>query len=71
MCRIGPVIAEGVLIVFNDLQILEEGIDYLYDDFYKILKFYDEEPFNICTNMLNNNAQITLRWGNPSLYLLE
>ena len=67
MCRIGPVIAEGVLNVFNDLQILEEGIDYLYDDLYKILKFYDEEPFNICTNMLNNNAQITLRWGNPKI----
>lgn len=67
MCRIGPVIAEGNLNVFNDLQILEEGIDYLYDDLYKILKFYDEEPFNICTNMLNNNAQITLRWGRPKV----
>ena len=67
MCRIGPVIAEGDLNVFNDLQILEEGIDYLYDDLYKILKFYDEEPFNICTNMLNNNAQITLRWGRPKV----
>jgi len=67
MCRIGPIIAEGDLNVFNDLQILEEGIDYLYDDLYKILKFYDEEPFNICTNMLNNNAQITLRWGKPKI----
>ena len=67
MCRIGPVIADSDLKVFNDVQILEEGIDYLYDDIYKILKFYDVEPFNICTNMLNNNAQITLRWGRPSL----
>lgn len=67
MCRIGPVIADGDLNVFNGVQILEEGIDYLYDDLYKILKFYDVEPFNICTNMLNNNAQITLRWGRPSL----
>ena len=71
MCRIGPVIAEGDLNVFNDLQILEEGIDYLYDDLYKILKFYDEEPFNICTNMLNNNAQITLRWGKPKINVVE
>ena len=67
MCRIGPVIAEGDLNVFNDTQILEKGIDYLYDDLYKILKFYDEEPFNICTNMLNSNAQITLRWGRPKI----
>lgn len=71
MCRIGPVIADGDLNVFNGVQILEEGIDYLYDDLYKILKFYDVEPFNICTNMLNNNAQITLRWGDPKLYILE
>jgi uncharacterized protein YegL len=67
MCRIGPIIAEGDLNVFNDTQILEEGVDYLYDNLYKILKFYDEEPFNICTNMLNNNAQITLRWGKPKI----
>lgn len=67
MCRIGPVIAEGNLNVFNNTQVLEEGIDYLHDNLYKILKFYDTEPFNICTNMLNNNAQITLRWGKPKL----
>lgn len=67
MCRIGPVIANGNLNVFNELQILEENIDYLYDDIYKIIKFYDSEPFNICTSMLNSNAQITLRWGRPKL----
>ena len=71
MCRIGPVIAEGDLNVFNNEQILEQGIDYIYDDLYNILKFYDEEPFNICTNMLNNNAQITLRWGKTKLYINE
>ena len=71
MCRIGPVIAEGNLNVFNNEQVLEQGIDYIYDDLYKIIKFYDEEPFNICTNMINNNSQITLRWGNPRLYVFE
>lgn len=71
MCRIGPVIAEGNLNVFNNEQVLEQGIDYIYDDLYKIIKFYDEEPFNICTNMINNSAQITLRWGNPNLYVIE
>jgi len=71
MCRIGPVIAGEGLNVFNDLQVLEEGTDYLYDDLYKILKFYDVEPFNICTNMLDNNTQITLRWGKPKLIIEE
>jgi uncharacterized protein YegL len=71
MCRIGPVIAEGDLNVFNNEQVLEQGIDYIYDDLYKIIKFYDEEPFNICTNMINNNAEITIRWGSPILYVSE
>lgn len=67
MCRIGPVIADGNLNVFNGTQVLEEGSDYLFDNLYKILKFYDVDPLNICTSMLNNNAQITLRWGRPEL----
>jgi hypothetical protein len=67
MCRIGPVIADGNLNVFNGTQILEEGSDYLSDNLYKILKFYDVDPLNICTSMLNNDAQITLRWGRPEL----
>lgn len=71
MCRIGPVIAEGDLNVFNNDQVLEQGIDYIYDDLYKIIKFYDEEPFNICTNMINNNTEITIRWGSPRLYVSE
>ena len=71
MCRIGPVSASETLYVFNDLEILEENIDYVFDDQNKILKFYDVEPFNICTEMLNNNSNITLRWGNPSINILD
>lgn len=71
MCRIGPVQASEGLYVFNELDILEENIDYILDNQNKILKFYDEEPFNICTNMLNNNSNITLRWGNPLLVVRE
>jgi uncharacterized protein YegL len=67
MCRIGPVIADDSLNVFNGTQLLEEGSDYLFDNLYKILKFYDVDPLNICTSMLNNNTQITLRWGRPEL----
>ena len=69
MCRIGPIQAKEDLYVFNDLEILEENIDYIFDDQNKILKFYDVEPFNICTEMLNNNSNITLRWGNPIFYV--
>jgi len=71
MCRIGPIIADGDVNVFNDTQPLDEGVDYVYDNLYKIIKFYDEEPFNICTNMLNNNAEITIRWGKTKLYVNE
>lgn len=67
MCRIGPVIADDSLNVFNGTQLLEEGSDYLFDNLYKILKFYDVDPLNVCTSMLNNNTQITLRWGRPEL----
>ena len=69
MCRIGPVIADGELNVFNGTQTLEKDIDYLYDRIYKIIKFYDVDPFNICTELLNENANITLRWGKPKLYV--
>jgi len=57
--------------VFNNLDILEENIDYVFDMQNKILKFYDVEPFNICTEMLNNNSNITLRWGQPVYHVLE
>jgi uncharacterized protein YegL len=69
MCRIGPVNTSGDFNVFNNITVLEENVDYVYDDTYKIIKFYDEEPFNICTNMLDNNAQITIRWGKPEIYV--
>jgi len=69
MCRIGPVLGNENLHVFNGLDVLEENIDYVFDDQYSILKFYDEEPFNVCTQMLNSNATITLRWGSPKLYV--
>lgn len=71
MCRIGPVIAKGVLYVFNNLEVLEPNIDYIFDINSKILKFYDVDPFNICTEMLNNNSNITLRWGNPRIEVLD
>ena len=71
MCRIGPIIADGVLYVFNKLEILEENIDYIYDNQSRLLKFYDVEPFNICSEMLDNNSNITIRWGKPDLIILD
>ena len=69
MCRVGPVNGNNNIKVFNDTDLLEESIDYVYNEEYKILKFYDEEPFNICSQLLNETAKITLRWGKPKLYV--
>lgn len=67
ICRIGPVLAEENLNVFNNLTKLEENIDYIYDVDNKILKFYDSAANSTCTDMILNNAIITLRWGKPKL----
>lgn len=71
MCRVGPVVAGDNLYVFNDLEVLEEDIDYVYDEDIKIIKFYDQDPFNICTEMLNNRSNITIRWGKTYLEVLD
>jgi uncharacterized protein YegL len=71
MCRVGPIAAEDALYVFNDLEVLEEDIDYVYNEDIKIIKFYDQDPFNICTEMLNNRSNITIRWGKTYLEVLE
>ena len=41
MCRIGPVIAQDDLYVFNNLELLDQNIDYVFDINNRILKFYD------------------------------
>ena len=71
MCKIGPVLADYPANIFNGLTLLEENIDYAYNDEEKIFKFYDVAPFFACTAMLENNAQITLRWGKPKLKIDE
>jgi len=67
MCKIGPVLADYPANIFNGLTLLEENIDYTYNDEEKIFKFYDVEPFYACTEMLSSNAQITLRWGKTKI----
>ena len=67
MCRIGPVLAELPINVFNGLDLLDENIDYVYNEDTKVFKFYDVDPFYICTEMLNDSAQITLRWGKTKI----
>ena len=69
MCRIGPVHGQNNIRVFNKTDLLEESIDYVYNEEHKILKLYDEEPFNICSQLLNESAKITIRWGKPKLYV--
>lgn len=67
MCKIGPVLAEYPANIFNGLNLLEENVDYTYNNEEKIFKFYDVAPFYACTEMLNSNAQITLRWGRTKI----
>ena len=71
MCRIGPLESSGDIYVFDELQILEENIDYIYDNQHKILKFYDSEPHNSCTRMIENNSNITIRWGKPLVEVIR
>jgi uncharacterized protein YegL len=71
MCRIGPVLAELPINVFNGLDLLDENIDYVYNEDTKVFKFYDVDPFYICTEMLNDSAQLTLRWGGVNLNVSE
>ncbi len=67
MCKTETVLAEQPVNVFNNLELLEENVDYVYDSQANVFRFYDVEPFNTCTEMLENNTQITLRWGEVEL----
>ena len=66
MCRIGPIKLSNFNL-FNDTQLLEDNIDYYVDNVNNIIKFYDVEPINICTEMVTNNANITIRQKNVKL----
>ena len=67
MCKTENVLATQPVNVFNNLELLEENVDYVYDEQANVFRFYDVEPFFACTEMLENNAQITLRWGKVEL----
>ena len=71
MCRIGPIESSNNIYVFDDLHVLEENIDYIYDNQHKILKFYDIDPHNSCSRMIENNSNITIRWGKPKVTPIE
>lgn len=65
MCRIGPVLSNETLYIFNKDQALTENVDYVFDSLHRVIKFYDSEQSNTCTDMITSNAEITLRWGEP------
>tara|TARA_Y100001973_G_C5148618_1_gene306815 strand:+ start:23 stop:1204 length:1182 start_codon:yes stop_codon:yes gene_type:complete len=67
MCKTETVLATQPVNVFNNLDLLEENVDYIYDEQANVFRFYDVEPIYACTEMLENNAQITLRWGKVEL----
>jgi len=68
VCRIGPVFSSNDLHVFNNTIKLRENLDFVYDDLFNIIKFYDIPPNNICNLMLTNNSNITIRSGDPKIY---
>ena len=71
MCRIGPLESVDNVYIFDDLHVLEENIDYAYDSQHRIIKFYDSEPHNSCSRMIENNSNITIRWGKPKVTPIE
>jgi len=68
VCRIGPVLSSNDLHIFNGITKLRENLDFVYDDLFNIVKFYDIPPNNICNLMLTNNSNITIRSGDPKIY---
>jgi uncharacterized protein YegL len=71
MCRIGPVATEDIIYVFNGIDPLEENVDYVHDRSNKAIKFYDVPPLNICEQIINNNDNITIRWGKPLVEVIN
>jgi uncharacterized protein YegL len=67
VCRIGPVFSNKNINVFNQDIKLRENVDYVYDDTFNIIKFYDEFPNNICEKIMQDNTDITIRSGRPKL----
>jgi uncharacterized protein YegL len=68
VCRIGPVSSSNDLHIFNNTTKLRKDIDFVYDSLFNIVKFYDILPNNICSLMLENNTDITIRSGRPKVY---
>lgn len=68
VCRIGPVLSFNNLHIFNNTTKLREDLDFVYDNLFNIIKFYDIPPNNICNLMLTNDSNITIRSGAPKIY---
>ncbi len=71
VCRIGPVLANPPINVFNGIDALEENEDYTYDIDTKVFKFYNIEPLNVCDEMINNNVALTLRWDKAKIKVID
>ena len=71
VCRLGPVDYSESLYVFNGSNMLEENVDFIYDDQSKMLKFYDVDPFYVCAEILQDNNNIVIHWGNPVLKVID
>lgn len=68
VCRIGPIFSSNNLHIFNGTSKLRENLDFVYDNLFSIVKFYNSPPNNMCDLMLTNDSNITIRSGEPKIY---
>ena len=71
VCRIGPITSDESFYLFDGQNPLIKGEDYIYDPITRIAKVYDIEPNNYCQSIIENNNNLTLRWGNPIVQVNE
>jgi uncharacterized protein YegL len=72
ICRVGPVETNNqkVYVFHEDFPIIE-GEDFVFDYDTKIIKFYDFQGRQVCTDIIDGRNNIIIRWGQPKLEILE
>lgn len=72
ICRVGPIETNNqkVYVFHEDFPIIE-GEDFVFDYDTKIIKFYDFQGRQVCTDIIDGRNNIIIRWGQPKLEVLE
>ena len=72
ICRVGPIETNNQKVyVFHEEFPIVEGEDFVFDYDTKVIKFYDFEGRQVCTDIIEGRNNITIRWGQPKLEVLE